>query len=187
MPAKYKVGDRFWLKTPLDPTDPESGKPCEFAVESVSTQAHAGPGEESVYRIRADGCPWIYATEAEIEAQLADGPGETYDPELETIEAPSITDSAASVRAERGAEYGGNENAFPFIAALWDAYIGNWLEEEGDTIGERHVADLMELFKMGRAQCRAANGVPAKRDDYVDRIAYAQFSSEFALGQKVEA
>lgn len=77
-----------------------------------------------------------------------------------------ILQEAADIIGERGQDYGGVEDNFSNIAAIYQAATGN-------AIGSYEVAMMMVALKLARIQVS-----PRKKDNYVDLINYAAFACE---------
>lgn len=79
---------------------------------------------------------------------------------------------------EREKQYGGAENNFGNIAALWNGYLYAAGLIDGDGLTPKDVAAIMVLLKIARV----ASG-NAKADNWVDIVGYGAFGGEFeALG-----
>lgn len=76
-----------------------------------------------------------------------------------------------AVCSDRNQRYGEPEDNFGAIAELWNAYIRAEMPEGACVVdlGARQVADMMILFKVGRA----ATAIEDHRDTYVDIAGYA--------------
>lgn len=85
---------------------------------------------------------------------------------------PSLFDLASYRVGLRAAGYG-QENSFPAIRRLWNAFLRNRpLSADGFIdLTDSEVADMLLMFKVGRKQTRRAVG-KFKRDDNVDCAGY---------------
>ena len=92
-----------------------------------------------------------------------------------------ILDSAAQcVCGDRDQQYGGPEESFRMIAALWEPYIRQKCVSVGAdvAIGAEDVAAMMVLFKMARV----ATG-SYKADSWIDAAGYSACGGEIAVGR----
>lgn len=82
-----------------------------------------------------------------------------------------LNDAIQAVCSDRCQMYGEPEDNFGVIAELWNAYLNGALLEGVCTLdlGAWNVADMMILFKLGRA----ATALEEHRDTYVDIAGYA--------------
>lgn len=79
-----------------------------------------------------------------------------------------LVDAAACVCTDRNLMYGEPEDNFRMIAGMWSAYLGI-------PLGAEDVANMMILFKVGRA----ATAERTTRDTYVDIAGYAACAGGF--------
>lgn len=92
-----------------------------------------------------------------------------------------ILDSAAQcVCGDRDQQYGGPEESFRMIAALWEPYIRQKCVSDGAdvAIDAEDVAAMMVLFKMARV----ATG-SYKADSWIDAAGYSACGGELARGR----
>lgn len=125
-----------------------------------------------------------------LEMQQATGkPAETVEKPVETVENPLETKendlfSLASDRVGLRAAGYGQENSFPAIRRLWNAFLRNRpLSADGFIdLTDAEVADMLLLFKVGRKQTRRAVG-KFKRDDNVDCAGYLYWADRLEKDQ----
>lgn len=82
-----------------------------------------------------------------------------------------LDDASEAVCRDRCEMYGEPEDNFGVIAGLWNAYLNAALPEGACKmdLGATQVAEMMILFKVGRA----ATAMEDHRDTYVDIAGYA--------------
>lgn len=82
-----------------------------------------------------------------------------------------LDDAAQAVCSDRCKMYGEPGDNFAVVAELWNAYLNAGMSEGACKIdiGARGVADMMVLFKVGRA----STAFDEHRDTYVDIAGYA--------------
>lgn len=107
--------------------------------------------------------------------------GKQPEPEAEETPAPSFTpaekrkrvldEAIEAVCRDRCEMYGEVEDNFGVIAGLWNTYLNAGLPEGACKmdLGAKQVAEMMILFKVGRA----ATAMEDHRDTYVDIAGYA--------------
>lgn len=81
--------------------------------------------------------------------------------------------ATAIVCEDRNQQYGGPEDTFKDIAALWSAYLN-------EDIGSEDVAIMMMLMKVARLKASDYRS----SDSWVDIAGYAACGSEIALGDE---
>lgn len=81
--------------------------------------------------------------------------------------------AAAIVCEDRNQQYGGPEDTFKDIAALWAAYLD-------EQIGPEDVAIMMILMKIARLKASSYQS----SDSWVDIAGYAACGSEIAIGEE---
>jgi hypothetical protein len=85
-----------------------------------------------------------------------------------------LLEKAISIVCEdRNQQYGGPENTFKDIAALWAAYLD-------EQIGPEDVAIMMILMKVARLKASSYQS----GDSWVDIAGYAACGSEIAIGKE---
>lgn len=125
-----------------------------------------------------------------LEMQQATGkPAENVEEPVETVENLRETKenglfSLASDRVGLRATGYGQENSFPAIRRLWNAFLRNRPQSEGGFIDltDAEVADMMCLLKHARKQVRRVIG-GFKRDDNVDCAGYLYWSDRLEKDQ----
>jgi Domain of unknown function (DUF6378) len=80
--------------------------------------------------------------------------------------------AAQYVTKDRAADHGEAERNFERIAALWNAYLGEWAD-----IKAHDVAAMMAMLKIARIRDN-----PKHLDNWVDLAGYAACGGEIATG-----